>query len=584
MAFREQLVRYMEALKVNGSQLAQVTGMTSASISRYRTGIRVPAPESEIVNKLAQGLAALASDRGMPGFEEREIVQSLNEGIREDFASNPSAHVNYKILQGNLDRLMGELNLSGKDLAAAVHYDVSQIYRIRNGKRNPSNPARFVESVVRYVLQTCSSKSERAIIAHLIGWPGAIEGDPSDSQGECFRHFCSWLSHGLEGGTGAEEHSVHPAEPFHLHRYLRNVEGELPPEPDSTHGKRCYEGRGGLDRAVRDFMHMTVHGNSYKDVYIYSDFPVDERDAETDKSRRYAQGIVEMMQQGLHINTIHLIDRTFNDVLFDFSLWLPLYLSGQVSPYYLKGTEGAGQTFRHIIMVSGSAVMCGVGIARHEEESSFILTRNRSEIARLLTRVDYLLQQAQLLSDVYGSDREDELMEFLDRDADTAGDRLSYSSPPPLHAISKELMDRILKRNGVSGEDTARIRACAKGEYDRVLRILKQGRIKALFAGADEEEVEEHPPQLSLPESCTSRDITYTYDEYVDHVEDARAFARTTRGYELIERKRPLYRNMNIMVHRREWAIVSRADKPPLHLVITQPALCERIETMMLLA
>lgn len=145
-------------------------------------------------------------------------------------------------------------------------------------------------------------------------------------------------------------------------------------------------------------------------------------------------------------------------------------------------------------------------------------------------------------------------------------------------------MDRILERNRVSGEDTARIRACAKGEYDRVLRILKQGRIKALFARADEEEVEEYPPQLPLPESCTSRDIAYTYDEYADHIEDARAFARTTRGYELVERKRPLYRNMNIMVHRREWAIVSRTDKPPLHLVITQPALCERIETMMLLA
>ena len=144
-------------------------------------------------------------------------------------------------------------------------------------------------------------------------------------------------------------------------------------------------------------------------------------------------------------------------------------------------------------------------------------------------------------------------------------------------------MDRILERNGVSGEDAARIHACAKGEYDRVLRILKQGRIKTLFARADEEEVEEHPLQLSLPGSCISRNIAYTYDEYADHVDDARAFARTTRGYELIEWQSPLYRNMSIMVHRKEWAMVSRADKPPLHLVITQPALCERIETMMLL-
>lgn len=116
------------------------------------------------------------------------------------------------------------------------------------------------------------------------------------------------------------------------------------------------------------------------------------------------------------------------------------------------------------------------------------------------------------------------------------------------------------------------------------MRILRQGRIKVLFAHEDEEEVEEHPLQLSLPESCTSRDIVYTYDEYADHVEDARAFARTERGYELIERQNPLYRNMSIMVHRREWAIVSRADKPPLHLVITQPALCERIEAMMFFA
>lgn len=54
MTFSEQLNEYLSILNCNAKELSQISGLSNSVISRYRSGERVPRPESEKLNQYAK--------------------------------------------------------------------------------------------------------------------------------------------------------------------------------------------------------------------------------------------------------------------------------------------------------------------------------------------------------------------------------------------------------------------------------------------------------------------------------------------------------------------------------------------------
>ena len=46
--------------------------------------------------------------------------------------------------------------------------------------------------------------------------------------------------------------------------------------------------------------------------------------------------------------------------------WIPMYMTGQISPFYLK--EPSNNVFLHLLKVSGAAALCGEAIVGHHAE------------------------------------------------------------------------------------------------------------------------------------------------------------------------------------------------------------------------
>ena len=47
-------------------------------------------------------------------------------------------------------------------------------------------------------------------------------------------------------------------------------------------------------------------------------------------------GIRELKKKGLHLNQIHDLNRSFEDMMLGLESWIPMYMTGQISPFYLK--------------------------------------------------------------------------------------------------------------------------------------------------------------------------------------------------------------------------------------------------------
>ena len=53
-------------------------------------------------------------------------------------------------------------------------------------------------------------------------------------------------------------------------------------------------------------------------------------------AKKYMFGIAMILKKGLHINMIHTLNRPFKEILLGLENWIPLYMTGQVSAYYLR--------------------------------------------------------------------------------------------------------------------------------------------------------------------------------------------------------------------------------------------------------
>ena len=66
MSFQDLLNEYLARLNCTGKELADASGLSTAVISRYRSGNHRPEHGSEQWQRLMDGIAALAGNRKIP--------------------------------------------------------------------------------------------------------------------------------------------------------------------------------------------------------------------------------------------------------------------------------------------------------------------------------------------------------------------------------------------------------------------------------------------------------------------------------------------------------------------------------------
>ncbi len=55
--------------------------------------------------------------------------------------------------------------------------------------------------------------------------------------------------------------------------------------------------------------------------------------------KKWMMGMAMMLKKGLHIRQIHNLDRSFEEMMLGLESWIPMYMTGQISPYYLPKVQ-----------------------------------------------------------------------------------------------------------------------------------------------------------------------------------------------------------------------------------------------------
>ncbi len=570
MKFHEQLNEYIQRIDCTAKELSDASGLSPATLSRYRSGERVPEIDAKAFRQLTAAIVQIA--------EKKQIPEITTDLVAEGFRScSDIITVNREQLCRNFDVLLSLLNINISKLCQSINYDSSTIFRFRNGTRQPADPAKFAAAVARYIVYERNEESDKTVLAELLNCPADEIADPELA----VQQIQNWL---LSEGQDPKGDSVFDflakLDDFNLNEYIKAIhfdELKVPISmPFSLPTSKTYFGLKEMMASELDFLKATVLSKSSAPVIMYSDMPMGEMAKDPEFPKKWMFGMAMMLKKGLHLHQIHNLDRSLEDMMLGLESWIPMYMTGQISPYYLKGVQN--NVFLHFLKVSGAAALSGEAINGFHAEGKYYLTKSKEEVAYYQKRAQELLKNAQSLMEIYREDKIRSLNAFLLSDAETPGKRRNILSSLPLYTMDDKYLEQLLVRHTVPEQDRTRILEYASAQRRMYETLLKNGTVTDEIALPDAEEFERFPMLLSLSNIFYETSIPYTWQEYQEHLTQTRAYAASHPGYTLNESSGYVFRNLQIHIHEGKWVMVSKNKTPAIHFVIHHPKLCGAIE------
>ena len=570
MKFSEKLNDYIEQLSCTGKDICNLSGISAASFSRYRNGERVPELGTKPFEDLCCALAQISAQKGE--------LQITADAVKKAFVScDDFVSTDRELLRKNFNTLLSALNVNLTQLCQYTNYDASAIFRIRNGSRKPGDAERFASAVASFVTRTMQMPSEIAAVAELIG----CDIDEIYDMSVRYAKIKSWLL--KQPVQKAESNSVSKflskLDDFDLSEYIKVIkfdELKVPSVPFQIPSSKTYFGIKEMMESELDFLKSTVLSKSSAPVIMYSDMPMKEMAKDPEFPKKWMFGMAMMLKKGLHLHQIHNLDRSFDEMMLGLESWIPMYMTGQISPYYFKNAPN--DVFLHFLKVSGIAALSGEAVAGYHADGKYYLTKVKREVEYYRKRAEEMLKNAYPLMEIYRSERKNELNAFLLADIKTAGKRRSILSSLPLYTISDELLNRILTRNNIDAELKEKITEYAKTQRQRMKKILETERIEDEIPDFVQENFTKSPPMLELSGIFCEEDIPYNEEEYTAHLKESMAFAEQNPNYTLKCSTAHAFNNLKIIIHEGQWVMVSKGKTPAIHFVIRHPKLRSAIE------
>lgn len=571
MNFQEQLNDLCHRLSCTQNDLSVCSGLSASVISRYLSGDRTPAVDSSQLQSLAKGFAQIATDHNMNSAEYKyeEILLCLSDTLR-------LKDERYNIFLTNFSSLIELFDMKIKELANGINFDASFLYRVRSGQRRPSDLDSFCNAIAFYVADQYTSETDIEKATALFScMPQDLSTRISYAQQVlCYLGNTANASEPKTNVSGF----LHKMDEFNLDEYIEAIhfnDIKIPTTPIRLPISRHYYGIADMRRAELDFFKTTVMSKSTEPVFMYGDMPMTDMAEDMDFNKKWMFAIAATLKKGLHINIIHNLDRPFEEIMLGLEAWIPIYMTGQVSPYHLEGYKN--NVFHQLNYCSGSAALFGECIDNYHNQGRYFLSSNKHDIAYYRTKTDNLLKHAKPLMNIFNFSRAKEYISFLEKSMfHVKADRHVITSALPVYTMSVDTLKNMI--SALPADTQKNILDYCDMLKNAASNILEQNRIDYDCHILSEEEFNSQPPCISFPDLFIPSVREYTYGEYVEHVAATIAYQEQHTNFVLNNIDEAAFKNIHITIVANHYFIVSKWKSPNIHFVIRHKKMLNAME------
>ena len=567
MTFCEQLNKYIKQIGCSSKELVNASGLSTSVISRYRRGDRKPSIRSKQLEQLVDGLYKLSSSKNL-NIPKDEIYIKLSNTLND-------VSIDFEQLRKKFNELISTLNINMTELSRSSSYDSSLLSKIHTGNANPSKPKIFIETVCSFVVKKYKSEDSKKAVAILIGCDLKDLNDSSIY----YNKLLNWFSTSSSQSHNYIDDFLNNLDSFNLNEYIKTIhfdEMKVPTIPFYKATSKTYYGIEEMKKGELNFFKATVLSKNNEPVFMCSDMPMEDMAQDVEFGKKWMYAIAIMLKKGLHLNIIHNLDRPFNEMMLGLESWLPIYMTGQVSPYFLRGLQN--NVYCHFNYVSGTVALYGECINGYHDKGKYTLTTSKTDISYYKTKADCLLKKATPLMEIYKEDSKNAYAAFLSSSVKLKANRKRILSSLPIHNISDDLLFKILKRNNISNEDIKKIQESINVQKEILENIIQNYTFEDEISELSKEDFEKAPLSLFLADSFYDKKIYYTYEEYLEHLNLTKKYEKNNKNYKLSINNNNTFKNIQILICENNWVMISKANSPSIHFVIHHPKLRNAIE------
>ena len=551
MKFNEIFNKYINLINCTSKDISNLSKLSESIISRYKNGTRIP--NNDTIKKLSKTLATLSNNK----YTELDI---LNDFYNATNISN----IDFNIVVNNLNILISTFKINASTLSKYLNYDASYLSRIRNNTRIPSNKEEFIDSLTNFILKKYNNEKYNLILKDLIN--NEIN----------FDNIRTWLLTNKVNETNEVSTFLNKLDEFDLNDFIKSIkfdELKVPSIPFYKAKTKNYYGIEEMKKGELDFFKATVLSKSKEDIFMCSDMPMEDMAKDIEFGKKWMFAIALSLKKGLHLNIIHNLDRPFNEMMLGLESWIPLYMTGQVSPYYFKNINNT--IYNHINYKSGSVILTGECITGNHDKGKYYISTNNKELEYYKIKCDILLKKSSRLMDIYRKENIDKFNMFMLKDKDIKCDRKRIYSTLPLFTIKDELLLKILKRNKVNNNDIDKILKYKKEEELNTINILKTNRINDIIYKINKKDFN-NKIYLSLENIFCDLEIKYNYEEYLEHYNSTINY--NNKNYLVINNEYKTFNNINISILKDKYVHLTKSGDPIIHFIIRHKKLMDAID------
>ena len=567
MNFKEVLNKYLQELNCSQKKLSEVSNLSETVISRYRSGDRTPIKNSEQMKKLTTAIFNIAQKNGKNKYTFDKIINDFNSTL-------PSDNFDYTTFSNNLNTLITSLNINTNEMSKFIIFDASHISRIRYGKAKPSNPIDFSNKICSYIYSKYKSSEDINKLSIIIG---CKKSDLTNNK--FYNTLFSWLTSETASTKNQISDFLYNLDSFNLDDYIKVIKFDklkVPTIPFYRTKTRHYYGLEEMKEGELNFFKSTVLSKSTEDIFMCSDMPMEDMAEDIEFGKKWMFAIAMCLKKGLHLNIIHNLDRPFNEMMLGLESWIPIYMTGQISPYYLKDLKNS--IYNHLNYVSGVTALTGECIKGFHNKGIYYLTTNKKEINAYKEKANFMLKKAKPLMEIFRENNINEYEMFLRKDENIFSDRKRLLSSLPLFTISDELLMKILKRNNISKIDTNKIIKYKNDELKYMKNIMKKNIVNDYIYKIKENDFKANEPSLLLDNLFFNKRINYTYKEYIEHLNLTKNYSKEENNYKMNYIYDQTFKNITITTVKNNYVIISKNSNPTIHFIIEHPKLIDAIE------
>ncbi|MGN0077180.1 MAG: helix-turn-helix domain-containing protein [Coriobacteriales bacterium] len=445
MEFSTQLEQLMRLAQCNLVQLAEESGVSQATICRYRSGKRKPKPNSEHVEQIAGALSRLAERNGVASVDAGAILRRLNRALEDGAAAQQELNTEH------FGALIAWMDMSYTELAPKISYDASTISRIRSGKRRPAEPHAFAESLAQVALarrekvkgsqelaeliglrSACAAEGAAAACgasggdacvpasggaeaaaaadAHIPAHGGAAASDPAGAGGgisdaELAERLVAWLLQAPAPQNRQVGELLANIDSFNLDDYVKRIGYDtlkVPTAPFTIPSTKTYCGVQGRKRAEIEFLKTVATSKGSKTFTMFCNMDMDELAQDPQFTKRFLIGMAAVLKQGVRIEAVHTVDRPLSELIAGLQGWIPLYMTGQVVSHCL---EAGRSPFQQLLYVSQTAVLKGSCVAGDTNTAMLSLSTKAPELELAAAHANALLKASKPLVETFTEER-----------------------------------------------------------------------------------------------------------------------------------------------------------------------------------